>query len=558
MRDVIRHLRVLAAVPLLAALGSCSVGGGPTEPSGPPRFLSVSPSTSSISTRVGREVVFEVEAVSANGDPVPVEYRIDGTKRAEGERFVYAPEAPGERVVEAVAFDGDRRALHSWRIEVAEPANRAPTADLRVTPSSGEAPLDIVATLEGDDGDGTVVRASIDFDGDGTPDAEADLGALEAEHVYESAGTYTVEATVEDDEGATATASVTVDVAEPNTPPRGSLRVDRTEGDAPLSVSFSASGSDADGSIVGWELDAGLGDGFVAFDPVDPPVVAYPFRETPYVPRLRLTDDDGAETVAEGPEIVVYRPIDPTRSSGTASGNPHFDEYAIAPAIWADGVDALRFTVTVRDPGGEPLGGVPVRVSSLRPDLVAPDGTNLGDNVAIALDGSRTDGQGRLTGSLTTTVSSRAYGVPESGSFARFRLRVEADAGHGEWRRLPDIDDLVAETIASGDEGDGKFFIVPGDLTCVGEPLEIHVQAVRRNDAPLPGAPAGDRHTEIRYLDGEPLRAQPRAEDWRTDEQGWIVFDFVPREPDVRALDGWVDGQLLRENPSLKVVEECE
>lgn len=462
-----------------------------------------------------------------------------------------------------VTDDGGATARDSVRVTVAPPpgGNQAPTLELALDRTSGPAPLAVRATATGADPDGQVVSMTIDFDGDGQPDAAGGPPVLTGDFTFATAGTYTVRATVTDDGGraTTRSATVTVTATGPNAPPAGSLSASATRGDADLTVELSAAGTDADGEIVKWEIDADQGQGFVELGPSRRLTVAYGFRESAWRPRLRLTDDGGAVTVVDGPEVLVYRPISPTRSGGTATGNPRFAEVQIAPAIWADGEDVMRFTVTVLGPDGAPLADVPVRVRSLRPELVSPTGTALGGTITISLDGTRTDGSGRLTGAFTTRTSSRVWGAPTVGAFVAFGLMLEADAGHGEWRRLPDIEGLNAETTVSNDYFVGRVFVDPPSVTCVGEPVEIHVQALRRFDAPMPGTPASGMYTEIRYATGGqalPVTPLPDYEDWRTDAGGWIKFRFVPTESSFKTLAGWVDGQPLN-IPAALAVGDC-
>lgn len=453
------------------------------------------------------------------------------------------------------------------------PANQAPTATLQVSPTSGEAPLTVHGTVTGSDPDGSVTSVSIDFDGDGTPELQATSGSVEGDFTFDAEGTWTVRATVLDDAGATASATATVTVTAPpggggggsgggtpppaNTPPTGSLTADRTSGDATLTVTFTASGSDPDGSVAGLELDPDDGSGFVLVTG-GTLQVGYAYRAAAYRPRLRITDDAGATTVVDGPAITVLRPVDGARSTVSASGNARFDGVSIAPAIWADGQDRVRFSVVVNDHSGQPLAGVPVRVTSLRPDLVAPDGTKIGNLVPIALDASTTDGSGRVTGSATTRTSTRVERVPTVGSFTRFDLKVEADAGSGTWRRLPDVSGLNAETIVDGNYGVGQFYVKPAGLTCVGQPIEIHVRALRRADAPGAGGPADGLYTEIRYaFDGSLLAVSPKSGygGWRTDSNGWIVFTYTPPGPDSKAIRAWVDGQPINITAAIAAVD---
>lgn len=451
------------------------------------------------------------------------------------------------------------------RVSSAEPANQAPTLSLDVTPESGEAPLTVHASATGADPDGSVASVEIDFDGDGVADASTNDPTLEADFTYQTGGAHKVRATVVDDGGLSSTRTVDVTVTsappddggnggndggdgggESNLSPTGSLAADRTSGDASLTVRLTGSGTDSDGAIEKWEIDSDAGDGFVEADDGQRTVV-YAFRDTPYQPRLRITDDDGATTIVEGPTVTVHRPVDAANSRTSVDGNPKFDPYSIAPAMWADGKDALVFTIVVRDHDGNPLSDVPLRVRSTRQDLRAPDGTKLDGLTTIEMDANRTDGSGRLTGRITSLTSTRVEGNPEPGKFVPFGLRIEADAGHGDWRRLPDVTGLNVETLVDGDEGEGSFYVSPPASSgiCVGDTVELHVKAIRRDDAPGAGQPAGGRYVEIRYLVGKDLlgvEPLPGYGSWRTDADGWIHFEYHVTEPNSKALQAWADG----------------
>ncbi|PSH04779.1 MAG: hypothetical protein CXZ00_05255 [Acidobacteria bacterium] len=88
--------------------------------------------------------------------------------------------------------------------------NQPPIARLTVTPSSGTAPVMVGANAAASsDPDGYIAKTTIDF-GDGTV-----LSGTTASHAYTKAGTYTITATVTDNNAATARAGATVSVAAP-------------------------------------------------------------------------------------------------------------------------------------------------------------------------------------------------------------------------------------------------------------------------------------------------------------------------------------------------------
>jgi PKD repeat protein len=86
-----------------------------------------------------------------------------------------------------------------------------PVAKLSVTPAQGVAPLNVTASTAGSSApSGSIVSTTIDF-GDGSTATVPPAGS--AAHIYASAGTYTVRATVKDNLGTTASASSPAAVA---------------------------------------------------------------------------------------------------------------------------------------------------------------------------------------------------------------------------------------------------------------------------------------------------------------------------------------------------------
>jgi PKD repeat protein len=516
-----------------------------------------------------------VEAGGSDPDGQVVAYRLDldgdGSFEVESPapiRRLVRYEAPGDyRVLLSLVDDAGAEARDSLAIGVSEPppapppppANATPVVDLVVSPGEGEAPLDVEARVSAVDPDGTVAEIRVDFDDDGQADAAGPGPELHAGFRYPAPGDYTVRATAVDDDGAAGRAVATVTVlGSPNEPPTGALAADVTRGDAPLEVRLSATAADPDGRIDRAELDADQGAGFVALEAPGSRTVVYGFREAPYRPRLRLTDDAGVSVVIDGPEIRVHRPV----AGGVASvaGNPRFDPTAIAPAVWSDGEDEWRFEVTVRGHAGEPLSGVPLRVSATRGELSAPDGTSLGPAVTVLSPAPTTGSGGVATGALVTLLSTRIERAPEI-AFQPFSLLFEADAGQGEWRMVARVDGLNANTVVSGPASRLLVF-PPNQAVCPGTPIEFEVQARTIADAPRPGAATG-RYAELRYTDGRLLAADPNPgwSAWKTDAAGVIRFSYVPARADQsRLVEAWVDGQPVGELGliALRPSSECD
>ena len=125
--------------------------------------------------------------------------------------------------------------------------NIPPVANATAIPLSGTAPLkvDFNGTTSTDDGE--IVTYLWDFDDGSTTDS----GSI-VTHTYPNEGTYSVTLTVTDNEGAQNTsAPIIIEVTSvSNNPPVAVATADTINGPAPLTVSFSGSGSTDDGEIV--------------------------------------------------------------------------------------------------------------------------------------------------------------------------------------------------------------------------------------------------------------------------------------------------------------------
>ncbi|NNE71493.1 MAG: PKD domain-containing protein, partial [Rhodothermales bacterium] len=132
--------------------------------------------------------------------------------------------------------------------------NRTPSASFDTSPSEGMAPLTVTFTHTGTDPDGDSITRAWEF-GDGT------TGTAGTEtHTYNVEGTYAVTLTVEDEFGASSTGTATITVARFNTAPTVVVTASPLSGQAPLEVSFDASGTtDAEGDAITYAWDFGDG-----------------------------------------------------------------------------------------------------------------------------------------------------------------------------------------------------------------------------------------------------------------------------------------------------------
>jgi len=118
--------------------------------------------------------------------------------------------AAGTFTVTAAVTDNLGATASQSAVVVVTSANKPPVAVLSVTPSIGYAPVNVTAsTAASSDPDGTIASSAINW-GDGTS-----TSGPSALHVYSTAGTYAVTATVTDNQGATASTTTSVTVQAP-------------------------------------------------------------------------------------------------------------------------------------------------------------------------------------------------------------------------------------------------------------------------------------------------------------------------------------------------------
>ena len=381
----------LAIVSLLTGLGAlltaCDSG-----PSGPTHFSILSPGESRVTVLPGESVHFQVQL---NSTGFRVEYAVDGETVHEGPTFDFTPVLVEHTVRVSVLPVASTAApdVQEFTVGVAVPGNTPPAvSSFGHVPEIAEALRDTFTfNLSAVDADGSLERVVLDFgDGSNPVTLSGGLlgGAIQHEHVFPEEGSYVVRAIVYDDDGVAVEIRDTVEALPPNQLPTGSLTLQGdTEGDAPLAVRIQTSGSDRDGQIVKWELDTDQGDGYEVIQPNETVQVSYAYQEDPYVPKLRLTDDDGDASVIEADdEILVFRQIDAGESNVAFQGNPAFDSISIAPAIWADGEDAFEVSVVVRDP--ERAGRVLIKRVAQAPNGNGASGGFyvLGDNAPASRD----------------------------------------------------------------------------------------------------------------------------------------------------------------------------
>lgn len=134
---------------------------------------------------------------------------------------------------------------------------------------------------------------------------------------YSNAGLYDARVRVTDNGGASATSYiVTVTASQPtNQPPVvSSLTANPASGTAPLTVTFSTSSADPDGTIVRFEWDFDGNGTYDASTLANPTTYTYASPGN-YIARVKVTDDDGASDTAQISIVVAEGDV----SSGGAN-----------------------------------------------------------------------------------------------------------------------------------------------------------------------------------------------------------------------------------------------
>ena len=206
------------------------------------------------------EVSFDASASEdPDGNIVSYAWDFDDGMTGTGRLTSHVFQDAGTYQVELTVRDNDGAETTSSRsiVVTMPPPNELPVAAFTATPDSGETPLEVTFNASAsDDPDGDIVSYTWDFD-----DGGSGSGRI-LTHRFDGEGVYQVRLTVEDDRGATdtATRTITVGPPPPNIPPIAEFTASPADGEAPLEVSFDATeSSDPDGIIIAylWDFDDG-------------------------------------------------------------------------------------------------------------------------------------------------------------------------------------------------------------------------------------------------------------------------------------------------------------
>jgi len=165
-----------------------------------------------------------------------------------------------------IRWNGDN--LEGWSAEdyLKKVVNQPPTCSLYANPKSGNAPLTVTFSMSASDSDGSITAWVLDVTGDGNADYSGYGNPPSTKtYTYTNSGNYNAVLMVSDNNGAYASDVETINVGSQNQPPSCSLSANPKSGNAPLTVTFSMSASDSDGSITTWVLDVGGGNSYSGY-----------------------------------------------------------------------------------------------------------------------------------------------------------------------------------------------------------------------------------------------------------------------------------------------------
>jgi len=260
------------------------------------------------------------------------------------------------------------------------PANHPPVASFSFFPTSAIVGQSVSFNASAStDSDGMIVSTSWTF-GDGTTGS-----GTAPTHAYGAPGTYTVTLTVQDDDGATGSASQTVSVAAAsNQPPTASFSATPSSALVGQSISFNAAASiDADGAIVSYSW--AFGDGSSGSGVTTSYSYASPGTYTVF---LTVQDNHGASGTTSR-QVIVQTPSSPDLVVQSLTTSPP------GPAVG----QSVTFTVVVANQGTATAGAFRVRL----------DGASLSTTATssqLAAGATRT-----LSLVLPLTVSSETFTV---------------------------------------------------------------------------------------------------------------------------------------------------
>jgi PKD repeat protein len=202
MRGKIKTIVLVIMLFLLIALSAVVVSMVAVNENKPPI---ASASASVTSGKVPLKVSFKGSGLDSDGTVSSYiwDFGDGGTSKLQNPTHTY--QKSGDYIVSLVVTDNDG-SIGQKEITINVRENIPPVAHASASKTSGEEPLSVTFSGEGTDSDGTIASYRWDFGNKQTSNEQNPT------YVYHSTGTYTAKLTVTDDNGATATDEVQIEV----------------------------------------------------------------------------------------------------------------------------------------------------------------------------------------------------------------------------------------------------------------------------------------------------------------------------------------------------------
>lgn len=224
--------------------------------------------------------------------------------------------APGTYTVGVEVHD-NTGAITTKTISV--PVTAAPTAALSASATSLRPRQTVTLDASGSaDSDGTIAGYRFDLDGDGTYEKDNGTNPV-ASTSFTTLGLHTLRVRVTDNAGATAAASVVVNVVDIAPVPVLSVAPNPAYTGTPVILDAAAS-TDPDGTIARYEWDLDGNGGFERDTGTTPNITwSYPNPGT-FTVKVRVTDNDGVSTTQSVALVVTTPPAPAPAPSGGGTG----------------------------------------------------------------------------------------------------------------------------------------------------------------------------------------------------------------------------------------------
>jgi PKD repeat protein len=244
----------------------------------------------------------------SDGEIVGYQWRVSDGKKASGPQANFTFNSAGQYTISLVVTDNDGlSATTEETVTVEGKPKNAPTANMSVSPRSGDAPLTVSANgNNSSDSDGEIVDYQWTVS-----DAQKASGS-KVNFTFDSAGQYTIFLEVTDNDGLSATTQQTISVStapNPNSPPTAAFVATPTEGDSPLTVTLNGRDSvDSDGEVVHYKWTASNGQKASGANAT----TTFTFDKAgTYTISLVVTDDKGDISSTANQTITVNKPKAP-------------------------------------------------------------------------------------------------------------------------------------------------------------------------------------------------------------------------------------------------------